>query len=213
MRAPHSLPPSHLQGYAWARWLLHRLGWRVCFHGFPTPQGVIVGYPHTSNWDFVLMVLVKWATGLQVQFLAKHSLFAIPVFSRWLRALGGLPVDRSAARGVVSGLVAHIEHQRAQGLGCWIGISPEGTRRLTAGWKSGFYQLARQAGLPVGVLRIDYGRREVALDTFIELSGDWRDDYARLAQAYDGVQGFHPEQASPIRPLPSSSDIPNNPAP
>ena len=213
MRAPHFSPSSPLQGRAWARWVLQRLGWRVRFDGFPAPQGVIVGYPHTSNWDFVLMVLVKWATGLQVQFLAKHSLFAIPVFSRWLRSLGGVPVDRTAARGVVAGLVAHIAQQREQGLGCWIGISPEGTRRLTAGWKSGFYQLARQAGLPVGLLRIDYGRREVALDTFIELSGEPLEDYARMAQAYEGVQGFHPQQASPIRPLPSSNDIPNNPLP
>ena len=213
MRALHASSTLHREGRAWARWLLHRLGWRVRFHGFPAPQGVIVGYPHTSNWDFVLMVLVKWATGLQVQFLAKHSLFAIPGFSRWLRSLGGVPVDRTAARGVVAGLVAHIEQQREQGLGCWIGISPEGTRRLTAGWKSGFYQLARQAGLPVGLLRIDYGRREVALDTFIELSGEPLADYARMAQAYEGVQGFHPQQASPIRPLPSSNDIPNNPLP
>lgn len=200
-------------GNALARWLLSRLGWRVRFDGFPALQGVIVGYPHTSNWDFVLMVLVKWATGLQVQFLAKHSLFAVPVFSRWLRSLGGVPVDRSAARGVVGELVAHVQRQREQGSHCWIGISPEGTRRLTSGWKSGFYQLARQAGVPLGLLRIDYGRREVALDTFIELSGDLERDYARLNEVYAGVQGFHPQQASPIRPLPSSSDIPNNPPP
>lgn len=200
-------------GNALAQWLLKRLGWRVHFDGFPAMQGVIVGYPHTSNWDFVLMVLVKWATGLRVQFLAKHSLFAVPVFSRWLRSLGGVPVDRSAARGVVGELVAHVQQQRELRQHCWIGISPEGTRRLTPGWKSGFYQLARQAGVPLGLLRIDYGRREVALNTFMELSGDLTQDYARMSEVYDGVLGFHPRQASPIRPLPSSSDFPNNPSP
>ena len=213
MRAPQASSHSTAQGRTWALWLLRRLGWQVRFQGFPAPHGVVVGYPHTSNWDFMLMVLVKWATGLQVQFLAKHSLFAIPIFSRWLRSLGGVPVDRRAARGVVAGLVAHVQQQRDSGHDCWIGISPEGTRRLTAGWKSGFYQLARQADLPVGLLRIDYGRREVSLDTFIELTGDPAHDYACMAQAYEGVQGFHPQQASPIRPLPSSSDIPNNPSP
>ena len=206
-------PRVEFKGNVLARWCLTRLGWHIRFQGFPALQGVMIGYPHTSNWDFVLMLFVKWATGLQVQFLAKHSLFAIPVFSRWLRSLGGIPVNRSAARGVVAELAAHLQQQRAQGQCCWIGLSPEGTRRLTAGWKSGFYQLALQTDSPLGLLRIDYGRREVALETFFPLTGDLAQDYARIAEAYQGVQAFHPQQASPIRPLPSATDISQHPTP
>ena len=77
--------PVQFKGSAIARKLLHLFGWQYVFSGLPSQQGVIIGYPHTSNWDFIVMVMVKWATGLQVQFLAKKSLFHFPLFGPWLR--------------------------------------------------------------------------------------------------------------------------------
>jgi hypothetical protein len=196
--------PLQFQGSALAKRLLQWAGWRVHFEGFPCLQGVVVGYPHTSNWDFILMVTVKWATGLQVKFLAKDSLFRFPIFSPWLRKLGGVAIDRTAPNGVVGQLVQLMRDHQTQQLPLWLGVAPEGTRRWTEGWKSGFYQLATQAGVPICVLRIDWGAKTVDLSQCFVLSGEVEQDYQRLTQAFAGVKGFHPHQAAPIRPLPSN---------
>jgi len=73
--------------------LVRLMGWRFVCDGLPTKQGVLIGYPHTSNWDFVVMMPIKWAIGLQIQFFAKDSLFRIPLFGRWIRWLGATPID------------------------------------------------------------------------------------------------------------------------
>lgn len=185
-----------------ARALLRLAGWRVTYHGFPTRQGVAVVYPHTSNWDFVVMVLAKWTVGIPARWWGKDSLFRVPVLGRWMRWLGGIPLDRSSPRGVVGEMVAVFEAAKANDELLWLGLSPEGTRRHTPGWRSGFYQVAHGAQVPVALIRLDYGRREVRITDFIHLSGDMDADYARMADIYAGVQGCRPQQASPIAPLP-----------
>lgn len=204
MQAPTALPVQ-FQGSALAKRVLRWAGWHIHFDGLPARQGVIVGYPHTSNWDFILMVWVKWSIGLQIQFLAKDSLFRYPIFSRWLRSLGGVAIDRSAPNGVVGQLVQLFQTHRANQDYFWIGVAPEGTRRLTPGWKSGFYQVALQAQVPLCLMRIDWGRKTVDFRQMLSLSGDLEADYAQMAQAFAGVQGFHPHQAAPIRPLESGT--------
>lgn len=84
--------PVRLRGSRLARWALGLLGWRVQFDGLPAAQGVAVVYPHTSNWGFPVGLLAKWAIGLPVTFWAKDTLFAVPLFGRWLRSLAGVPV-------------------------------------------------------------------------------------------------------------------------
>ena len=98
MRAHSSTSP---RGSALARRILSLIGWQLHFEGLPALQGVIVVYPHTSNWDFPVGILAKWAMGIEARFWGKHTLFRIPLFGAWLRWLGGVPVDRAAARGVV----------------------------------------------------------------------------------------------------------------
>lgn len=189
------------QGSRLARAVLRLVGWRVSFDGLPTHQGVIIGYPHTSNWDFPVMMLVKWSIGLPVQFLAKDSLFRIPVFGPWLRWLGGLPIDRSSPQGVVGHLLGLFQQNQHSENYLWLGLSPEGTRSLTAGWRSGFYQLALQAKVPLCMVRIDYAQKHVNCANFMMLSGDEAMDYAHISKVYEGVVGFHAGQAAPVRPL------------
>ena len=197
--------PVQFRGSRLALALLSLIGWTVRFHGFPSRQGVAIVYPHTSNWDFPVMMLVKWTTGIQACFWGKDSLFRIPVFSRWLRWLGGLPIDRSATNGVVGSMVERFEAARARDEYLWLGLSPEGTRRHTPGWRSGFYSVTVGAQVPLALVRLDYARREVCIDQFIQLSGDVEHDYARIRQAFEQVRGYHASQAAPIVPLPSSS--------
>lgn len=207
---PHSDFPRpysvQFRGSSVARWLLRRLGWQVQFEGLPALQGVMVVYPHTSNWDFVIGVLAKWSLGLPVHFWGKDSLFRVPLFGRWLRWLGGVPIDRTSSRGVVAETTAQLAHARAQGEYYWLALAPEGTRKRTPGWRSGFYRTAVQAQVPLGLARLDYGRREIRVLDFIRLTGQESHDVARMVLAYEGVQGCRPNQASPIQL--SSSDRP-----
>ena len=200
--------PVQFRGSRLARRLLSLVGWKVHFQGFPARQGVAIVYPHTSNWDFPVMMLVKWSTGIQACFWGKDSLFRIPVFGPWLRWLGGLPIDRSAPRGVVGSMVERFAAAQARDDYLWLGLSPEGTRRLTPGWRSGFYSVALGAGVPLALVRLDYARREVCIDQFIRLSGDTDRDYPRIRQAFEDVRGYHAHQAAPIEPLSNSSSTP-----
>lgn len=191
--------PVQFQGSTFARALLRLAGWRVWFAGLPARQGVLVVYPHTSNWDFIVMVLAKWSLGVPVRFWGKDTLFQVPLLGRWLRWLGGVPVDRHSARGVVGQAIDHVRACKASGEYFWLALAPEGTRRLASGWRSGFYQTAAGADVPLGVIRLDYRAREVTVTDFIRLVGDETLDMARIATIYQGVAGLRPELAAPVR--------------
>ncbi len=181
-----------------ARALLRLAGWQVLFQGFPAQQGVLVVYPHTSNWDFIVMILAKWSVGVQVSFWGKDKLFRIPLFGAWLRWLGGVPVARTSPRGVVGNMVDGFVRKKAQGDYFWLGLAPEGTRKYIAGWRSGFYLTAVQAQLPLGLIQLDYARKQVRILDFISLSGQADADMARIADLCAGVQGLNPAAAAPV---------------
>lgn len=201
---PHSV---RFQGSALARWLMARLGWQLSFEGFPRQQGVAVVYPHTSNWDFPVMLLTKWAIGVPARFWGKDSLFRVPLLGRWMRWLGGLPLNRHSPQGAVGEMVALMKRHRQDGRLLWLALAPEGTRRRTAGWRSGFYQVALGADVPVALIQLDYSRRRVNVTDFVRLSGDETHDFARMAACYEGVRGLHPELASPVQPLSRSPSV------
>ena len=196
--------PVRFAGNALARWLVRRLGWHVQFDGLPGLQGVLAVYPHTSNWDFVILVIVKAAIGIPVRFWAKDKLFRIPLLRAWLGWLGGVPVSRTAPCGVVAQAVDKLAQARAQRQYFWLALAPEGTRKRIPGWRSGFYQTALQAGVPLGLVRLDYRLREVAVLDFMHLSGDEAVDFRRIAAVYDGVVGRIPGNTSPIRLIDAS---------
>ena len=191
--------PVQFAGNGLARWLLRRLGWTVRFEGLPALQGVLAVYPHTSNWDFVVLIIVKWAVGISVHFWGKDTLFRIPLFGRWLAWIGGVPVQRTSARGVVGQAVDQFERARAAGEYFWLALAPEGTRKKTAGWRSGFYQTAVQAKLPLGLVRLDFCKREVDVLDFIQLTGNEGQDFERIAKSFEGAVGRVPGNAAPIR--------------
>jgi 1-acyl-sn-glycerol-3-phosphate acyltransferase len=193
--------PLQFRGSAVARSLLRLFGWKVLFEGLPAQQGVLIVYPHTSNWDFVVMILAKWSVGVQVRFWGKDKLFNIPLFGSWLSWVGGVPVDRTAPRGVVGQAVAHFEAARAAGSYFWLGLSPEGTRKALGGLRSGFYRTTVEAGVPLGLIKLDYALKEVRVLDFIQLGGDENADMARIASVFQGVQGKVPAMASPVRLL------------
>lgn len=184
-----------------AHGLLKLMGWTVHFEGLPAFQGVAVVYPHTSNWDAPLMFLVKFAMGIQVSFWGKDKIFKWPIVGRWLRWIGGVPVNRTASGGVVEEAVRLIEQRKQAGTYFWLGLAPEGTRKLIPGWRSGFYQTALRADVPLLAVKLDYSTKTVSIVDFIKLTGSIQTDMTRIAAMYNDVKGLRPELASPIQIL------------
>ena len=183
------------------------------FTPFPGPKGVVVVYPHTSNWDFVIGMLYRLGHGVPVRWLGKHSLFRWP-FAGLLRRLGGIAVDRRAPGGVIRSIAGEFDRRDSM----WLALAPEGTRSYTDHWKSGFYQIALAADVPCGLGYIDYRRRVLGIDTYVRFTGNSDQDLAVINAFYGDKQGLRPDQASDIRfrspdsggARPQSPDLPNS---
>jgi 1-acyl-sn-glycerol-3-phosphate acyltransferase len=160
----------------------------------PVAKGIILIYPHTSNWDFLVGILFRYGWGLPAQWIGKHTLFRWP-FAGLLTHMGGIPVNRDAPGGLFKALLEQFRERESM----WLAIAPEGTRARAAHVKSGFYKLALAAGVPLALGYIDYGTRTVGIDTYLTLTGDQDIDLGRIRQFYAGKQGRRPELASEIR--------------
>lgn len=193
--------PVRLQGSRLARATLGLLGWRLDFDGLAATQGVLLAYPHTSNWDFPIGILAKWGIGMPVTILGKHSLFRVPLFGAWLRWLGVVPVNRHAPGGIVGELTQRMKAAVAEGRFLWMALAPEGSRARGEGWRSGFYRVAAGAGVPLALGHLDFGRRRVGIGAYLRLSGDEEADMQAIARHYAGVAGCRPALANPIRLL------------
>lgn len=183
------LPPNapRVRPHAFARWcgrtVLRLGGWRMV-GAFPDiPRLVLIGAPHSSNWDGVWGFAVKCALGLDIKILGKDSLFRIPVLGTLLKRLGVIPVDRTAAHGVVEQSAAMIRGADR----FWYGLAPEGTRKRVERWKTGFWKIAKAADVPVLPAYFHYGRREVGIGPVFELTDDMPADIARIQAWYRGV--------------------------
>jgi 1-acyl-sn-glycerol-3-phosphate acyltransferase len=177
-----------------ARALLGAFGWRSVLVPPPGPKGMIVVYPHTSNWDFVVGVLYKIGAGLPARWMGKDTLFRWPL-RRLFVWLGGIPINRRER----SGFVAHMLAEFAKRDWMWVAVAPEGTRARTDHWKSGFYRIAVAGRLPVALGYIDYGTRTVGIDTYLTLSGDPATDFERIRAFYADKRGRRPGNQGDIR--------------
>lgn len=164
--------------------LLRRFGWRPVYAPLPGPRGVIMVYPHTSNWDFPIGVLFKHGSGLDAQWMGKDSLFRWPLGSL-MRRLGGIAIDRRTPQGVTAEIID--TYRRRDRL--WLAITPEGTRAHVETLKSGFYRIAVGAGVPCGLGFIDYATRTVGVDTYLTFSGAEAQDLERLRAYYADKRG------------------------
>ena len=161
----------------------------------PAPdQGVVLGAPHTSNWDFILMLVTGWRMGLKFKWLGKNSMFR-PPFAPLMRALGGIPVDRRNPKGLVDDLVRRVE----SGEKFLLVITPEGTRSEREYWKSGFYRIARGADLPVVLGFIDRRNPTAGIGPTIHLTGDVGADMDVIRAFYAGKVGVRNKNLVPPR--------------
>ena len=175
--------------------ILRLFGWRAEGQPPDLPKYVMIAAPHTSNWDFPITVLFAMKYKIKPKMMMKHTMFRWP-FGHFFRALGAIPIDRRSANNVV---VQTIEwFQRSDRL--IMLIPPEGTRGSVARWKTGFYHIAVQAGVPIGLAYFHFGRREIGVAGYLMPTGNVEQDLQRIAAIYAEVaQGLHPDLAAPIR--------------
>jgi 1-acyl-sn-glycerol-3-phosphate acyltransferase len=167
-----------------------RSGWTV-FGTLPADRKfVIMGASHTSNWDFLVFLGAVHAVGRQIRFIGKQSLFRWPM-GGFMHALGGVPVDRSAPQDLVSQIVAQF---RAHDDFILV-IAPEGTRSFTTQWKSGFYQIAMKAGVPIVAAGPDYPTRRAVFGPVIRPTGNYAEDLKPAFAFFRTIAPRHPERA------------------
>jgi 1-acyl-sn-glycerol-3-phosphate acyltransferase len=168
-----------------------RSGWRAEGQLPADRKFVIMGACHTSNWDFLVFLGTIHALGRQVRFIGKHSLFKWPL-GGFMRALGGVPVDRSARQDLVGQIVAQFEAHDDFALI----VAPEGTRSRTSDWKTGFYQIALKAGVPIVCAGPDYPRKRGVIGPIIWPTGDYREDLKPAFAFFRSITPKHPERAA-----------------
>jgi 1-acyl-sn-glycerol-3-phosphate acyltransferase len=173
---------------------LRLMGWRV--EGAPPSmsKAVLIAAPHTSNWDLPFMLAIAYVFGVKPAWLGKRELFRWP-FGGLMRRLGGLPVDRSAAGGMVQQAVDRF----AAASRLFLVVPPSGTRSRARSWRSGFYHIARGAQVPVLCTFLDYRRKVGGIGPAIVPSGEVRADMKLIRDFYDGIEGKYPELTTPVR--------------
>jgi len=190
MRRVPPLPPSFPRrgnalsralGYA----LLALLGWRFEGEWPDRPKVLAIVAPHTSNWDFIVGISAVYALGLDIRFLAKHTLFN-PWLGWLMRGVGGTPVNREAPHGLVAQVVDLFERSPR----VFLAVTPSGTRTRGAPWRSGFYHMAHTAGVPIVPIAFDGERRVIRLFPPFQTSGSYEADLPRLLALYAGIRGI-----------------------
>jgi 1-acyl-sn-glycerol-3-phosphate acyltransferase len=190
----NSLSPAHSIVQLMAQAILRLLGWKVEARLPNTRKFVLVGAPHTSNWDFIMMLLIMNALGLQLNWVGKDSLFN-GSFGGLMRRLGGIPVDRSARNGFVDQMVAEFDRREAMILV----IAPEGTRGKSEYWKTGFYYIAQGAKVPIALGYVDYAQKVGGIGGSLQPSDDIQADMIPIARFYAGITGKRPHLQGEIR--------------
>jgi 1-acyl-sn-glycerol-3-phosphate acyltransferase len=174
--------------------LLFVFGWRI-EGGLPDiPKFVIIGAPHTSNWDFVLFLALAFGLKANPHYMGKSELFRWPLgaFFRWC---GGIPVDRSKPTGLVEQTVDAINKSRQ----FILVITPEGTRGRVRSWKTGFYHIAKQAGIPIALGFIDSPRNRIGIGPTFYPTDNMDADIKTMQSFYEGMVGVNSRRTSEIQ--------------
>jgi len=148
---------------------------------------VIAVVPHTSNWDFPLGLLVRAYMRQDIKFIGKHTLFK-PPFGWIFRWLGGYPVDRSKSSNYVDGVVDVIQKEEKFAL-C---LAPEGTRKKVDRLKTGFYFIAKKAGIPLILVRFDFGTKTISISDPYYTTDDMEKDFEFIYEYFKGAVGLNP---------------------
>ncbi len=176
------------------RTFLWVFGWKT--EGGPPPyaHAVFVAAPHTTNWDLPFMLAVAWSMRLAPTWFGKEAIFRFP-FGSLSRFLGGIPIDRTKRHDYVRMAVDRIESEDR----LYLVVSPPGTRKRTDSWKSGFYNIAKEAKIPICCGFLDFRRKVGGIGPTIIVSGDVKHDMKQLRAFYQEITPLYPDRKSEIR--------------
>ncbi len=169
-----------------SRALLRLVRWKTA--GTVPERSILVGAPHTSNWDWVLTVLLSWEYDIEIKLLVKQELFRGPL-APLLRATGAVSLDRKDPGGTVRELMAEAEGDHP----FLLGLAAEGTRSKGEYWKSGFYRLAKQSGLPITLAYVDGPSRTVGWGPTFTPTDDIHADMDFVRAFYADKTGIKPD--------------------
>lgn len=188
---PEVGPAIPRSGNATTRWIgrtvLSLMGWKL--EGkFPNePKLIILGAPHTSNWDLFLAMGSLMTYGVKASWMMKKEAFFWPLGGLW-KAMGGIPIDRKAKNDVVGQITDWFNSNEK----AWLGVTPEGTRSKVEGYRKGYLRMAYAANVPVFVIGVDATRKTLVLDRVMALTGDINADNkaikAYVDSNYTGVR-------------------------
>lgn len=190
----HNGPASSILWYIAARIYFTIFRWTVVDHVPDHPKMVVIACPHTTNWDMPFMVAAAGILRVRINWLGKHTLFKFP-YGWFMRLTGGLPVDRRGANGLVSSAAQIINNKEK----IILAVAASGTRSKKDYWKSGFYHIAREAGVPIVCGYLDYAKKECGLGMSLIPTGDIQADMDKIRDFYKDKRGKYPEKRSRIR--------------
>ena len=174
--------------------ILKLTGWTLDVQLPEEKKYILIGAPHTSNWDLPLALLAFWSTRQKVYWVGKIQLFRGPLYYLFT-SLGGIPVDRSTSHGFIKQIANRFDHEDKMVLA----MAPEGTRSKTEYWRSGFYHIATTANIPICLGYINYENRTVGFGKLLYPSGDIDDDMKIIAAYYQNMKGKYPHKQGPVR--------------
>lgn len=169
------------------KWILYIVGWKIEGKLPDLPKFILIGAPHTSNWDFVLFLGVVFYLRANVRFMGKAELFRSP-FGWFFYWCGGVPVDRSKSQGLVEQMVQACNESEK----FILTITPEATRQKVNEWKMGFYHIAKAAGIPIVIAVVDGARKTVGIGKVYYLTDDMEADMKAIKGFFADIVGISP---------------------
>jgi len=169
------------------------LGWRVV-DNWPKDikKAILIGLPHTSNWDFFLSMAYFIQVEIPYRFTIKKEWMRFP-FSIILKKLGALSIDRTNKKGTVSYISDYIK-ELSHDESFFMLVTPEGTRSKVQTLKTGFYQMAIQAGVPILFGFVDYGKKEIGIGSVLHPSGNYKEDLEVIKNFYRNKKPKYPKR-------------------
>ncbi len=181
-------------------------GWKPA-DGAPMGAGITIAAPHTSNWDFIFALGAAILLDIKMYFSIKRSWCLIPVMGRFMLWLGAIPIDRSSGpTGQVDQIRAFVERHKNQRI--FFLFTPEGTRGPVDKWKTGFYHVAKDSGLPIFLAKVDYLNKVSGVFHSYQLTDDKNEDVQAIQESYKRIYGKFPANQYPayVGPIPDLSD-------
>ena len=174
------------------RMLMKSAGWKTVGSIPNISQAVVLAVPHTSNIDGIYALPCLFALDLKISIMGKHTLFKIPVLAQLIRWLGIIPINREAKGSVLQASIDKFKNNKT----LFLGLAPEGTRKYTDSWKTGFYYLAVGANVPILPVALDYNTKEVRFLETVYPTGNIEEDLPKIYAQYGVVMPYHPERLS-----------------